>query len=91
MDHVPVVEVEELTRIPLHILAGVVTLASDRVRIDRCLVPVKVHDRIRQARCAGKCCRLGGSTGCEASLTFDQMDPGRVIAVGIRCSNRQAE
>ena len=49
VDDVPVVQVEELARVPLHVVAGHVAVAAHVVGVDRRLVPVEVHDDVVRA------------------------------------------
>ena len=77
---VPVVEVEQLHRAPLHVVPGGRVLAADAVRVDRGLVPVEVDDDVGE-RCGprgGQ--RLGDAAGGEPALALHDVHARRVGA-----------
>ena len=76
LDHIPVVQVEELARVPLHVVAGLVPVAGDGVGVDGGLVPVEVDDGVVQAGGAGEGGGFGHPARGEAALTLDDVHPG---------------
>ena len=95
LDHVPVVEVEELPRVPLHVVPGPVPVAGHPVGVDGGLVPVEVDDGVAQAGGAGESGRLGYPARGEAALALDEVDAGgvgpEVVGSGQRQAQRAAE
>jgi hypothetical protein len=83
VDHVPVVQVKQLHRVPLHVFAGAIGIATDVVGVDRGLVPVQVHDQVGEpGRPRGRE-RFGDAAGREATLTFDHVHARRIGAIGV--------
>ncbi len=74
LDDVPVVQVEELHRRPLHVVARLAVLAAHAVRVDRGLVPVHVEDDVVERGGAGGGERLGHAARGEAALALDHVD-----------------
>ena len=73
-DHVPVVEVEQLRRAPLHVVAWLAVLAAHAVGVDGGLVPVEVDDRVAERGGAGRSQGLGHAPGREPALALDDVD-----------------
>ena len=91
VDDVPVVQVEELPRVPLHVVAGAVAVAADVVGVDRRLVPVDVQDDVVERGRAGRGQRLGDAARREAALALDDVHAGRVRAEAVAGAEREAE
>ena len=91
VDHVPVVQVEELARVPLHVVARQDALAADAVRVDRRLVPVEVHDDVGERGGAGRGQCLGHAAGRQAALALDDVHARRVVAVAVGGADAEAD
>ncbi len=91
LDHVPVVEVDELHRRPLHVVAGRVALAADAVRVDRGLVPVDVQDEVVERRGARRRQGLGHAARREAALALDHVHARGVAAVAVARGEREPD
>ena len=91
LDHVPVVQVEQLRRRPLHVVAGRAVLAADAVRVDRGLVPVHVDDEVVERGGAGGGERLGHAARGEAALALDHVDAGGLRPVVLARGEGEAD
>ncbi|OPZ43450.1 MAG: hypothetical protein BWY94_01873 [Actinobacteria bacterium ADurb.BinA094] len=91
VDHVPVVQREELTRIPLHVVARKVALAADPVGVDRGLIPVEMYDHVPQRGGAGRGQGLGDAPRSEPSLALDDMHARGVGSVAVDGADGQAD
>ena len=91
VDHVPVVQIEELHRIPLHVIAPRVGFACDAIRVDRRLIPIDMHDRVRQRRGSRKRKRFSNASRREAAFPFHDVYAWRGGAEPIAQRERVAE
>ena len=91
LDHVPVVQEEQLRRRPLDVVAGLAVLATHAVRVDRGLVPVHVEEHVVERRRARGRQRLGHPAGGQPALALDHVHARRACAVEVACRERQAD
>ena len=91
VDHVPVVQVEELPRVPLHVVAGEGALPAHVVGVDRRLVPVEVQHDVGERGGAGRGQRFGHAAGRQAALALDDVHAGGVGAVAVGGAEAQAD
>ena len=91
VDDVPVVEVEELPRVPLHVVAGDDALAADVVAVDRRLVPVEVHDEVGEGGGAGRGERFAHAAGRQPALALDDVHARGVGAVAVGGAEAQPD
>ncbi len=91
LDDVPVVEVEELARVPLHVVAGDVPHAADAVAVDGRLVPVEVHDHVGEGGGAGRGERFAHAARRQPALALDEVHARRVGAVAVRRADAEAD
>ena len=83
VDDIPVVQVSEFGRRPLHIVARRFALAADPVRIDRRLVPIHVQDDVIERCSSRRRQRLRHAPGSHSTFAFDNVDARCVLAVEI--------
>ena len=91
VDHVPVVQVGELERVPLHVVARLVAVAAHAVRVDGGLVPVDVQDRVAERGGAGRGERLGDAPRRESAFALDDVHFRGVAAIAVRQREREPE
>ena len=90
VDHVPVVQVGQLARGPLHVVAGFRFLGADVIGIYGGLVPVHVHDQVGKLRRGGGGHRLGDAAGCKPALALYHMDL-RGVSGPVNIGSRQGQ
>ena len=91
LDHVPVVQVEQLHRVPLHVVARVALVAAHVVRVDRGLVPVDVDDHVVERGGGSRGERLGDPAGGEPALALDDVHAGRGLPVDVARGEGEAD
>ena len=88
---VPVVQEEQLARLPLDVVAGLPALAADALAVDRGLVPVEVQHDVGEARRAGGGQSFGDAARREPSFSLRDVDPRAVRAVTVAGGDGQAD
>ena len=83
VDHVPVVQVGQLARGPLHVIAGFRFLGADVIGIYGGLVPVHVHDQVGKLRRGGGRHRLGDAARGKPALALQHVDLRAISPVNI--------
>ena len=90
-DDVPVVQVEQLGRLPLDVVARLRALADDPVAVDGGLVPVQVEDDVAERGRAGGGQRLRHAARRQAALALDDVHARRVGAEAVAGAEGQAD
>ncbi len=83
-NNVPIVEIGDLHRVPLDVVARYVPIAADVVGVDGRLIPVDVENGVFQGgrtRCGHG---FTGPPGCHTALTLHDVDAGCIIPVVIQ-------
>ena len=88
---VPVVQVEQLTGLPLDIVSRHVSLAADMIAVDRGLVVVEVHHDVAERGGAGCRQRLARASGREAALSLCHVDAGAVLTEAVAGRDGEAD
>ena len=83
IDHIPIVQISQLRRCPLHVLARRFAVATDMIGIDRRLVPIDVQYNIIERSCARRRECFRDAARRHPAFTFDYVNPRRVLAVNI--------
>ena len=91
LDHVPVVQVEQLRRRPLHVVAGQVAVAADAFAVDGGLVPVQVQHDVAERAGPGRGQCLRHTAGREPALALHDVHAGRVGAVAVARPEGEAD
>src|SRR5205085_7476842 len=73
IDHIPIVEIGQLGRRPLHVIARRVPLTADAIRIDRGLVPVDMQNDIAERCGPGGGERFGDAAGSHPAFALYYM------------------
>ncbi len=83
-NHIPIMTVAEFNRIPLCVVPGDASFPTHMVGIDGGLIPVHVHDGV--VKLAGSGCGEGfvDAPRRHTAFTFQQVDFGCCLAVGIQ-------
>src|SRR6266540_1169184 len=86
VDDIPIVEVEQLARRPLYVIAWNATLSSDMIGVDRRLVPVEMDEDVakRSRSRGGK--RFSDTARRKPAFALDYVHTWRIAGKGVcRC------
>src|SRR6185312_16834518 len=91
LDEVPAVDVHELARVPLHVVAGMLALGGHAVGVDRGLIPVQVHDGVGEAGGGGGGDGLVRAAGREAAFALEDVHARALGAERVHGGERQSD